>query len=227
MTAVVTGSNRGIGLAIVKELLKRGWSVIAATRKPQAESLKELKERYGEQLRIERIDVSDPRSIEEFSRSLKGQVVDVLFNNAGVLVKGDIFDTSYEDFLYTLKVNTLGPWYVARSLVDNLKKSKNPRILNTSSIMGSITTYSGTHSVSYTVSKAALNMVTKVMASQLRSYGIVVVSIHPGWVRTDMGGSAAPVLPEESAKGIADLSEKLTMSHTGRFFDYTGKEIAW
>ena len=226
MRAVVTGANRGIGLAITTLLLERGDEVVVGVRKTDAESLKKLKEEHGDRLNILHLDLSDPDSIEDFSNSVEG-VVDVLFNNAGVLFRDSLKSFDYEKFLYTLKVNTLGPFALSSGLLKNLRLSKRPRILNTSSIMGSITTFSGTHSVSYSVSKAALNMVTRAMAAELRSEGIVVVSVHPGWVRTDMGGSAAPVLPKESARGIVKLADGLTMEDSGKFFDYTLKEIPW
>jgi len=212
---------------VFKELLKRGWNVIAATRKPNAQSLEKLKAEWGDKIQTLYLDVSDEKSIEEFSKNLSGKSVDVLFNNAGVLFRDDSLSVKYDEFLYTMKVNVMGLLFVAKALFENLRLSDHPRILNTSSIMGSISMYSGTHSISYTVSKTALNMITKVMASQLSKYGIIVVSIHPGWVRTDMGGSAAPVMPEESARGIVNIAEKLTMKDNGKFLEYTGKELPW
>ena len=225
--AVVTGANRGIGLAITKVLLGRGDTVFAGVRKVEAESLKELKGRYGDRLGVMRLDVSSESSIREFAEGLADETVDVLFNNAGVLYKDDMNNLDYEKVLYTIRVNTLGPLFLTRYLLDNLKKSERPVVVNTDSVLGSITTYSGTTSYSYSISKAALNMVTRILANDLRRYRIIVISIHPGWVRTDMGGPAAPVLPEDSASGIVKVVDSLDIENTGKFYDYTGREVPW
>ena len=227
MRAVVTGANRGIGLAITKLLLERGDTVFAGVRKVEAKSLKGLKEKHGDRLRVIRLDVSSESSIKEFAEKLADETIDVLFNNAGVLYEDDINNLDYEKVLYTIKVNTLGPLFLTRYLLDNLKRSERPIVVNTDSVLGSITTYSGTTSYSYSISKAALNMVTRILASDLKKYGIIVISMHPGWVRTDMGGPAAPVLPEDSASGIVKVVDSLDIENTGKFYDYTGKEIPW
>jgi len=182
----------------------------------EAESLKELKGRYGDRLRVMRLDVSSESSIREFVEGLTDEAVDVLFNNAGVLYKDDMNNLDYEKVLYTIRVNTLGPLFLTRYLLDNLKKSESPVVVNTDSVLGSITTY-----YSYSISKAALNMVTRTLANDLRRYRIIVVSIHPGWVRTDMEGPAASVLPEDSASGIVKVVDSLDIENTGKFYDYT------
>ena len=226
MVAVVSGANRGLGLALTRELLSRGYEVHVGVRKVDARSLKELDSEYGGRLHVHRLDVSDPDSIESFARELKGVGVDLLVNNAGVLFKDGLGNLDYEKFLYTIRVNTLGPMFLSNALLENLE-SKRGKIVNIDSVMGSISLHSGTHSYSYSVSKAALNMVTKVLATDLRGRGITVVSIHPGWVRTDMGGPGAPLLPEDSARGILNVVERLTITDSGKFFDYTGKELPW
>jgi len=225
--AVVTGANRGIGLAITKILLERGDTVFAGVRKVEAKNLKELKERFGNRLKVIRLDVSHENSIKEFAERLANEVIDVLFNNAGVLYKDDMNSLDYEKFLYTIRVNTLGPLFLTKYLLDCLKRSERPVVVNTDSVLGSITTYSGTISYSYSVSKAALNMVTRILANDLRKYKIVVISIHPGWVKTDMGGPDAPVLPEDSASGIIKVVDSLNLEDTGKFYDYMGREIPW
>ncbi|MCD6449311.1 MAG: SDR family oxidoreductase [Thermotogaceae bacterium] len=226
MRCVVTGANRGIGYAIAKNLLSQGHSVIAGVRNPEADSLKELKRLYDASFEVYKLDLADEASIKEFSGNIEDPV-DILFNNAGVLYRDSAETVEYEKVLYTIKVNTLGALFLTKYLIKNLTESGNPKVINTSSILGSISSFSGTTSVSYSVSKAALNMVTVSMANDLRKYNIIVISLHPGWVRTDMGGSAAPVLPDESAKGIINLAMGLTMKQSGRFFDYEGREIPW
>ena len=221
MRAVVTGANRGIGYALTRNLLERGYEVHVGVRNPDAESLKKLE---GD-LHVHRLDVSDPGSIRSFADELSGVDIDLLINNAGVLFRDGLGNLEYEKFIYTLKVNTVGPLFLVDALLGNIKRGG--KIINIDSVMGSIALHSGTHSYSYSVSKAALNMVTKILAVDLKGKGRTVVSVHPGWVRTDMGGSNAPMEPEKSAEAILNLAEKLTISDTGKFFEYTGRELPW
>ncbi len=226
MRIVITGANRGIGLALTEIYLENGETVIAGVRNTKSESLLKLREIYGDNLQILKLDVSDESSIKNFANSFDGHV-DVLINNAGVLFRDSVYECSYDKFLYTLKVNTLGPFFMVHYLLDKLIHSKNPKVVNISSIMGSLQNFSGTHSVSYSTSKAALNMITKALAHQLMDKKIIVISIHPGWVRTDMGGENAPLDPKESAKNITKLIQKITLLDTGNFYDHTGKILEW
>lgn len=223
MTYLITGANRGIGLALTKEALKRNYKVIAATRKPNSESLLELKNN-GADIVIMELDVSDYQSIKNFSEKLEYQV-DVLINNAGVLYRDRFPELVYENFINSFKVNTLGALFLTQELYKNKKLKQGGKIINIDSILGSISNASGTTSYSYSISKAALNMATKLLSGFFVREKIVVFSVHPGWVRTDMGGREAPLNPEESAKGIIDLSEKV--NETGKFYDYKGREIEW
>jgi NAD(P)-dependent dehydrogenase (short-subunit alcohol dehydrogenase family) len=223
MTYLITGANRGIGLALTKEALKRNYKVIATTRKPNSESLLELKNN-GADIVIMELDVSDYQSIKNFSEKLEYQV-DVLINNAGVLYRDRFPELVYENFINSFKVNTLGALFLTQELYKNKKLKQGGKIINIDSILGSISNASGTTSYSYSISKAALNMATKLLSGFFVREKIVVFSVHPGWVRTDMGGREAPLNPEESAKGIIDLSEKV--NETGKFYDYKGREIEW
>jgi len=223
MTYLITGANRGIGLALTKEALKRNYKVIAATRKPNSESLLELKN-SGADIVIMELGVSDYQSIKNFSEKLEYQV-NILINNAGVLYRDRFPELVYENFMNSFKVNTLGALFLIQELYKNKKLKQGGKIINIDSILGSISNASGTTSYSYSVSKAALNMATKLLSNFFVKEKIVVFSVHPGWVRTDMGGSEAPLTPEESAKGIIDLSEKV--NETGKFYDYKGREIKW
>ncbi|MDK2885941.1 MAG: hypothetical protein PWP54_499 [Thermosipho sp. (in: thermotogales)] len=223
MTYLITGANRGIGLALTKEALKRGNKVIAATRKPKEENLIKLKN-SGADLVIMELDVSDYDSIIRFSSELKYDV-DILINNAGVLYRDRFPELVYENFISSFKVNTLGALFLTQELYKNKKLRQGGKIINIDSILGSISNASGTTSYSYSVSKAALNMVTKLLSSFFLREQIIVFSVHPGWVKTDMGGKEAPIEPEDSAKGIIDLSEKV--SETGKFYDFTGRELEW
>ncbi len=226
MRSIVTGANRGIGLALTRELLIRGYEVHVGVRKVGAESLSSLKKEYPQSFHVHRLDVSDPRSIENFTSEIGELGIDLLINNAGVLHRDGLGNLDYEKFLYTLKVNTMGPMFLSNALVENIVKNRG-KIVNIDSLMGSISLHSTTRSYSYSVSKAALNMVTRLLATDLKEKGVIVVSIHPGWVRTDMGGSEAPLKPEDSARSILNVVEKLTITDSGKFFDRTGRELSW
>ncbi|MBO8160717.1 MAG: SDR family oxidoreductase [Thermosipho sp. (in: Bacteria)] len=223
MIYLITGANRGIGLALTKEALRRKHKVIAAVRNPQAESLQNMIEN-GENIVVLKLDVSDCDSIKKFVDELEFKV-DVLINNAGVLFRDKFPNLKYENFIKSFETNALGPLFLTRELYEQGKINKGGKIINIDSILGSISNTSATTSYSYSVSKAALNMITKLLSHYFLKENISVLSIHPGWVKTDMGGMEAPITPEESAKGIMDLIE--VFEGTGRFFDYTGREIEW
>ena len=132
-----------------------------------------------------------------------------------------------EDFTKVFQTNSIGPLLLAERLIDLIKRSPQARIINVSSQMGSITRKSYGGEYSYSASKAALNMFTKLMANDLRKDRVIVLSMHPGWVQTDMGGTAAPIKPKESVQGMIAVIEKTTMKDTGKFLDYQGNELPW
>ncbi len=211
---VITGANRGIGLAITKELLQEGEEVTVGIRTSMPIEHQNLK--------VIKLEVSDPVSIEEFVSKID-KPIDVLINNAGVLIEERFPEVTEEGMLLSFKVNTLGPYMLVQELYKAGKLKESAKIINISSILGSITNTGGTSSIPYSISKAALNMVTKLLSHRLKN--MKVISIHPGWVKTDMGGSNAPVLPDESATGIINVIRNLEKS--GIFLDYTGKLIEW
>ncbi|SHH44159.1 SDR family oxidoreductase [Thermosipho atlanticus] len=221
MTFLITGANRGIGFALTKEILKKKHKVIAAVRNLKAKNLLQLEE---ENIDIMHLDISDYNSIVDFSAQLKCEV-DILINNAGVLFKDSFPELKYEDFLNSFKVNTLGALFLTQELYKNKKLKKGGKIVNIDSILGSISNTRTTPSYCYSISKAALNMATKLLSNYFLKEDILVFSVHPGWVKTDMGGKNAPITPEESAKNIINLIENV--KETGKFYDYTGKEIEW
>ncbi|ODN30831.1 SDR family oxidoreductase [Fervidobacterium thailandense] len=211
---VVTGANRGIGLAIVKKLLEMGEDVTVGIRTSMPFEHPKLK--------VLTVDMSNPVSIDEFANRIDKKV-DVLINNAGILIEEKFPEVTEEGMILSFKVNTMGPYFLIQSLYKLGKFVPGAKIANISSILGSITNTGGTASYPYSISKAALNMVTKLLAHKLKEY--FVVSIHPGWVRTDMGGPNAPLTPEESAEGIIRVVR--TLNETGVFLDYTGRRIEW
>ena len=229
---VLTGANRGIGLAILTQLLADGHVVAATCRTPEkATALQTLAKKY-DGLHVYQLDVTDEESIKVAAGLISAEfhTIDILINNAGVLIGGEKLDTiKAEDMRFTFDVNVIGPMMVVKHFANLLRQGDNPRLLNISSQLGSLAIMQdGQHGIfSYNASKAALNMLTRMLAHDLRAAGVTVVTVHPGWVQTDMGGTQAPTAPQESASGIINLLNRLTLDDTNKFFTFEGVEHAW
>lgn len=223
LTVLVTGANRGIGLEYARQLADKGYRVIGTARDPAA-----AKELAAVAERVEALDVADAASVAALAKRLEGEAIDILVNNAGIFDRGDtsIDKVDFAQMEQTLAVNTLGPLRVIQALLPNLRKGQRKLIVNMSSQLGSIGTSSGGW-YAYRTSKAALNQITKTLSVELAKENFVCVVVHPGWVRTDMGGPAATYTPEESVTGLVGLIEKLGTADNGRFFDFQGKDIPW
>ena len=225
-TVAITGANRGIGLSLARRFLEAGAHVVATCRNPEAS--RELEALADGNLDVYQVELTDGESISRFCSDVSGSVIDVLINNAGVM-GGDhqgIDDMDYRAWLYAFEVNTLAPFRLATALLPNLRRAKRPRIVTLSSQMGSLSR-EGTGSYAYRSSKAAVNKTMRALAVQLRREGVVVCPVHPGWVRTDMGGANADISAEESAEGLFDLVTSLTLAHSGRFWTWDGREHPW
>ncbi len=224
----LTGANRGIGLAIVREALRRGYRVFAGARQPdRAAELQALARAHPDQLILIPIDVADDDSIQAAADQVRAHTdaLDVIINNAGVFPRGERLDTlDSRVMLHTYRVNSIGPMIVTQRFHPLLRAGS--KVLNITSQLGSITLHMSNH-YSYNSSKAALNMLTRILASELRPEGVVAVVVHPGWVQTDMGGPVAPLTPEASARGILNLAERLTLADSGEFFTWEGKKHPW
>ena len=227
--ALVTGSNRGIGYATVQELLKKGYRVIMTARKEAdgAKSLSEL-EKYGD-VKFHPLDVSDPESIHRIARYIESTIgqLDILINNAGIHYDTWQSATSadLDQVQETLNVNLFGAWRMALAVVPFMQKQKHGRIVNVSSGSGAFAEM-GSGTPGYSISKAAMNVLTIKLASDLRKYNILVNSVCPGWVRTEMGGMAAPRSPQKGAETIIWAAELPDHGPTGKFFR-DKREIAW
>jgi NAD(P)-dependent dehydrogenase (short-subunit alcohol dehydrogenase family) len=222
-TVLITGANRGIGLEYARRFEAKGYTVIGTARQPdEATELKALG------VRVEALDVTDAASVSALARRLDGVPIDVLINNAGIGDRGDtdVLATDLALFERTLAVNTIGPLRVTQALLPNLRAGKRKHIVNMSSRLGSIALNNGSYPA-YRASKAALNQVNRSLSIDLGKQGFVVVVVHPGWVRTELGGTEAPLLPDESVRGLVALIERLAASDNGRFYDYLGAEIPW
>ena len=232
MTRVlITGANRGLGLAFAKESLARGYRVFATCRRPdEADDLQALRDDFPEKLTVLHLDVTDEGTIDAAAEAVQDQedALDLLINNAGINPEQEhLGNLDAETILHTYHVNAVGPMLVAQRFLPLLRAGDDPRILNISSTSGSLARKSSGGGYSYCSSKAALNMLTRALAFDLESDGVIVVVIHPGWVQTDMGGSAAPLEPTESVRGVLDVAEELGPSDTGLFYNYKGAQPPW
>ncbi len=218
-TALVTGANKGIGLEAVIELAEAGFQVFLTARSKErgTKSAGKMTDR-GLDVTFLPLDVADPRSIETCARKLESRIdhLDVLVNNAGIYIDSDasILDLDEETLTNTLRTNTIGPLQVAQKLWPLLAKSESGRIINVSSGLGQLGDMEG-DTPAYSISKTALNAVTRQLAYVLGSHAIAVNAVCPGWVRTDMGTSAAPRSVEEGADTIVWLATDAPPNLTG------------
>lgn len=229
---LVTGANRGIGLAFVSQLLARGDHVIATCRHPgKATALNTLAGEFPGRLHVLPLDVAQEKSRAELVRELPLVLgdhgcIDMLINNAGVLHSGERFGHIDAAILEdSFRINAIGPFMLSQALAPMLVDGA--RIANLSSMMGSIARCTQFRSPSYCSSKAAQNMLTVELAQALRARGIIVLALHPGWVQTDMGGSGATVEIDTSARGLLQLIDAATLEDSGRFTDWQGAALPW
>jgi NAD(P)-dependent dehydrogenase (short-subunit alcohol dehydrogenase family) len=228
---LITGANRGIGLELVRQCLARGGHVFAGCRSPeQAVDLKKLAETATFKLTLLALDVTDERSLDEARKQVGAQVeaLDLLFNNAAInLGDESITGVTAQKLAETLRVNAIGPVLVAQRFFDLLKSGDSPKLINVSSESGSIGRMRHFRGYGYYGSKAALNMYTRALSLDPNLKEITVITLHPGWVRTDMGGPMASLSPQESVKKMLSLVDRLTLQDTGKFYTYTGDEYPW
>jgi len=228
---LVTGSNRGLGLEFVRQLLARGDRVYAACRHPgRALALTELAGAHPGHLVVLPLDVDKERSIAELARETGAltDTLDVLINNAGMLVSGERFGAlAAKSLADSFAANVIGPVLLTQALAPLLEKSQHAKVMNISSTLGSIqgTTEFGTPS--YAISKAALNMATRQLSAALATQQVTVFCVHPGWVRTDMGGSGADLDAKTSVAGLLKVLDAIKPADAGTFVDYRGKKLAW
>jgi NAD(P)-dependent dehydrogenase (short-subunit alcohol dehydrogenase family) len=221
-TTLITGANRGIGLALVREFTKHGHHVIATAR-----NLFEAGDLVDTGAECYRLDVSDPASIGQFVMGLKGRPIDYFINNAGLGDRAPIGTLDYDRFELMLRVNTIAPICLLDGLTPNLIAGKEKVAAALSSQLGSIQNTTMGFGLAYRVSKAGLNMGLRTAAHSLAEHGITLLALHPGWVKTDMGGENAPVEPADSAAGLYKVITGSGPSKELRFFDFEGKTLPW
>lgn len=217
-TVLITGCNRGIGLQLASQFHERGDNVIGVCRSA-SEGLTALGIRI-----INGIDVSNGTSIKALVTELDGEAIDVLINNAGILRRDEFGALDYDDMMAQYKVNTLGPLRVTEALRDNLDEGSKVAIV--SSRVGSIGDNSSGNYYGYRASKTAVNQIGTNLMHELKPRGIAVAILHPGLVATEMTNSQG-IPPEESAKGLIQRIDDLTIQTTGGFWHAEGYELPW
>ena len=219
-TVMITGASRGIGREFVRQYLDAGWDVIATCRNPEGAGYED-----GEALQL---DIADPINVKNLSEQLSGKAIDLLINNAGVnLAKNTNIGTfDYDSWDEIFWVNVLAPLRVTELFILNIEISERRQIVFLSSIMASLEQNTGGMPV-YRSSKAALNQAVLSITPHLRLKGITTLLIHPGWVKTDMGGPNAAIDAQTSVSGMRETLDSLTLDRTGSYVNYDGKTIPW
>ena len=225
-TIFITGANRGIGLELTKKALIRGDNVIASTRQMSSSpELLSLSKHY-DKVKVVVLDVCNEKKLKELAKTIKNPI-DILVCNAGVLNSyGGLQDPrqNFSSIETVLMTNIAGVFLTAQSFLSNILKGTPGKIAIISSRMGS-QEMSGSNAPIYRASKAAATNLARSLAKELAPVGVAVGAYHPGWVRTDMGGAKADVSPSESALGLLDRFDALTLTSTGTFEDYHGNKL--
>ncbi len=218
-TACITGANRGIGLELARRLAERGDEVIAACRTTSDELA-------GLQVEVvEGVDVTDDAAVARFADTLGDRGIDLLINNAGILASESLNHLDFDSIRRQLEVNALGPLRVTAALRPNLGRGSKVALIT--SRMGSIEDNSSGGSYGYRMSKAALNMAGRSLARDLEGAGVAVIILHPGFVRTRMTGGQGNLDPSESARGLLERIDQLTLATTGSFWHANGEPLPW
>jgi NAD(P)-dependent dehydrogenase (short-subunit alcohol dehydrogenase family) len=229
-TILITGSNRGLGLELARQYAAAGWRVLACCRHPDsAEDLRRVAAGCGERVTVHALDVTDSERICSLAGELNEEAIDILFNNAGV-GGGDHQSLGRIDttrWLEAFQVNCIAPLKMAEAFVGHVARSQCRIIATMGTRMGSLAdNSSGSHYI-YRTTKVGAHMVAKCLSIDLQGKGIISVILNPGWARTGIGGSNAPLTPAESVAGLRRVLVSLTMEDSGKFFDYRGQEVPW
>lgn len=230
-TVLITGANRGIGFEFARQYAGDGWRVIGTVRDAAGGATLEA---LGKAVQIHLADVADRPSLAQLARDLKGEPIDLLICNAAVLGPRDAWlgNTDYAAWEHMNRVNVMGPMATVEALVDNVASSGRKQIVLMSSGAGSLARHSNplknSHSnYLYRTSKVAVNSLMLSLKQMLADRGVTVISMAPGWVRTDMGGSDALYGPDESVAAMRKVIERLTFADSGRFYRLTGEQAPW
>jgi NAD(P)-dependent dehydrogenase (short-subunit alcohol dehydrogenase family) len=238
-TVLVTGAGRGLGLEFAKQYSTDGWSVLACVRDPvRAAELTTLAETSGGRVEVQRVDVGDFASIDSLAQQLAGRPIDVLINNAGTMGErsfaregiavGKFGASNFDEWAQVFRVNTFAPMKMAEAFIDNLANGEQKKLISLTSVLSSISKNNLGGLYAYRASKAALNAISRSLGLDLqRKFGVTAIVMHPGWVRTEMGGERADIDAATSVAGMRSVIAGLTKEHSGRFWMYDGSEIPW
>ncbi|MEE2742609.1 MAG: SDR family oxidoreductase [Bdellovibrionota bacterium] len=233
MNVFITGVNRGLGLSLSQVFLERKMTVYGTVRNLHSDNMdgiKNLKKEYHQKLHLIKLDVTQKNLQEQIIQHIpKDLELDILITNSGIYNKNTsagLEKHTMEDTFEALMVNTLGPMKVTQTLLPNLQRSKDPKVVNITSILGSIAlnkNFSSTYD--YRVSKAGLNMFSKNLALEFPE--IIVLNLHPGWVKTRMGGDEAPLTPERSAQKMVSIILEADLGLSSAYLDQEKEIIPW
>ncbi|XP_067284882.1 C-signal [Pseudorasbora parva] len=249
---LITGANRGLGLEMVKQLSEDSYQkghIYATCRDPdgpKSEALRELVKKHPSVITIIRLDADDPCSIKESAKKVGSLVgkngLNLLVNNAGIVANGTVHTSRVEDMKNTFNTNVIGPLLIIREYLPILKTAAKfsgtpgmsctkAAVINISTVAGSMTRmpsiYNQFPTLPYAVSKAGFNMLSVLAAEELKADEILCMALHPGWVKTELGGEEAAIEPKESVEGMLRVIGSLTEKQHGGFMDYTGEMLPW
>ena len=228
-TVLITGTNRGLGLEFVKQFLQQGDNVIASCRDgshaPELQALVDT----NSSLSLVNLDVSDEQSMASLASTLGDTAIDIFVNNAGVYGPRDanFGKVTSADWESVMKVNAIAPMLLTQQIISNLRLGNARKLVYVTSKMGSIEDNRGGGSYIYRSSKTALNSIVRSLSVDLREEGFSVAVLHPGWVRTDMGGPNGLIDVTTSVSGMMSVIEGLSPAGSGQFFNYDGSIIPW
>lgn len=227
-TILITGANRGLGLEFVRQYVATGANILACCREPDTATELQALQKDHHNIRIYPLDISNTQDIQKLASNIQ-EPIDILINNAGILEKDEDFGKlSTDTFVQTFLVNSIAPLKMAEAFADHVSKSNRKLIACISSSMGSIGENTSGHYYSYRTSKAALNMAMKSAAFDLAPQGIKVLLLHPGWVKTRMGGEDAAIEPVKSIEGMRKVIENYQPAPAEvSFIRFDGSKVAW
>ena len=231
---IITGANRGLGLEFVRQYAADGWTIVTINRRSSNE-LDALADDYP--IEIIAADLTDDASLRHAVQQIRHDAVDLLINNAGAMGDGSFADSGFEyqafgtfnrdEWLRVFDINVCTPMAITEMLADRLEKSRQPVVVTLSSMLGSNALNTMGNLYAYRASKAAVNSIMKSMGVNLQQRGITCVAVHPGWVRTDMGGSQADIEAPESIAGLREAIAGLSLEDSGRFLNYRGETMPY
>ncbi|HEB82182.1 MAG TPA: SDR family oxidoreductase [Gammaproteobacteria bacterium] len=230
MNILITGANRGIGLEMVRQAQQQGWRVFACCRNPHnADSLFNIARLSNGQISVHIADMLELATLQALSYELRNEAIDILVNNAGVYGpdKNRFGNVDVAGWLQTFQVNSIAPLKMVEAFIEQLNMGQRKVVACMSSKMGSMADNGYGNSYIYRSSKAALNAVVKSLSIDLKEQGIISVALHPGWVKTDMGGPNAEISTTECVQQLLGHINALTPADSGRFIDIDGSDIPW